>query len=314
MPTHYQDLAGLLAHARGQAGVVSLAELRAYGFSTHAVSRRVASGTWSRIGNAIVIPAASAALPRTPASASDRQLAWAMQITFGPAAIVSGALAMRFAGWHLPTESCVVAMPRKPTATLGGVSVIRRPVTTVVRRPDGLRIAPAKEAFVDTLITEPAHSRHGLIDAALQQRLVTPESFRRWIEPRVGRGHKGAGILRGALARMSTGSRSEAEQRMSTLLARSRTGPWLPNHPVHDQRGRVIAEIDFADVVLRIAIEVDGRAHHSDRRAFERDRARQNDVMLQGWLVLRFTWEQITGDPAGVIATIHGAVRQRSAA
>jgi very-short-patch-repair endonuclease len=58
---------------------------------------------------------------------------------------------------------------------------------------------------------------------------------------------------------------------------------------------------------------VDGRAYHSDRRAFERDRLRQNHLVLQGWLILRFTWEQITQRPQEVIAAVLAAVAQRAA-
>ncbi|MEK9809938.1 MAG: DUF559 domain-containing protein, partial [Candidatus Nanopelagicales bacterium] len=89
-------------------------------------------------------------------------------------------------------------------------------------------------------------------------------------------------------------------------------GTWTANHPVVDKSGRVVAEIDFAHVDLGIAIEVDGRAFHSDQRSFERDRARQNDLVLRGWLVLRFTWEQITTRPEWVTAEICKAVARRS--
>lgn len=333
---HHQDLAGLLAHARAQAGVVSLADLRGFGFTTHAVGRRVECGTWLRVGNAIVIPAAIAPAAALPTSAAivpapgstiparshpsgqvnlvDHQLAWVHQINFGPTATVSGALALRFARWLLPTRALIVVTPDKTHASLPGVHLMRRASTAVVRRPDGLRIASSRDAFMDALLVEPAASRRNLIDGALQQRLVTADSFHQWIQPRLGPGHKGARILRESLERMRTGSRSEAEQRMAALLARSGTGTWVPNHPIRGERGRILAEIDFAHLELRIAIEVDGRAHHSDHSSFERDRARQNDLTLQGWLVLRFTWEQITGDPEWVIATIRAAVRQRAAA
>jgi very-short-patch-repair endonuclease len=100
---------------------------------------------------------------------------------------------------------------------------------------------------------------------------------------------------------------------MGALLDRSGTGPWVRNHPVRDASNRMIAEIDFAHLGLRIAIEVDGRAHHTGRTAFERDRERQNILMLQGWLVLRFTWEQITQRPHEVLAAARAAVAQRVA-
>jgi len=96
---------------------------------------------------------------------------------------------------------------------------------------------------------------------------------------------------------------------MGALLRRS-GGSWTANYAIRDRAGGVIAEIDFADVELRIAIEVDGRAFHSDRRSFERDRTRQNILALDGWLILRFTWERLSNEPQGVIKEVEVARRQ----
>ena len=98
---------------------------------------------------------------------------------------------------------------------------------------------------------------------------------------------------------------------MGALLRRSR-GNWIANYAVRDEHGRVLAEIDFADPHLMIAVEVDGRAFHSDRRSFERDRKRQNMLTLRGWTVLRFTWERIVSDPAGVMAEVTAATSARA--
>jgi very-short-patch-repair endonuclease len=98
---------------------------------------------------------------------------------------------------------------------------------------------------------------------------------------------------------------------MGALLERTR-GNWIANYAVRDEHGRVLAEIDFADPHLMIAVEVDGRAFHSDRRSFERDRKRQNMLTLRGWTVLRFTWERIVSDPAGVMAEVLAATSARA--
>jgi len=98
---------------------------------------------------------------------------------------------------------------------------------------------------------------------------------------------------------------------MGALLRRTR-GNWIANYAVRDEHGRVLAEIDFADPHLMIAVEVDGRAFHSDRRSFERDRKRQNMLTLRGWTVLRFTWERIVSDPAGVMAEVLAATSARA--
>ena len=48
--------------------------------------------------------------------------------------------------------------------------------------------------------------------------------------------------------------------------------------------------LDVAFKRERVAVEVDGWAYHSTSSAFENDRARQNALVVDGWLVLRFTW------------------------
>jgi very-short-patch-repair endonuclease len=53
-----------------------------------------------------------------------------------------------------------------------------------------------------------------------------------------------------------------------------------------------------------IAVEVDGYGEHSKRDTFQRDRTKQNDLIAAGWMVLRFTWTDLTDHPDDVIATI----------
>jgi very-short-patch-repair endonuclease len=41
-----------------------------------------------------------------------------------------------------------------------------------------------------------------------------------------------------------------------------------------------------------------------DRRAFERDRERDNQLRAMGWTVLRFTWAVVRYDPASMVELI----------
>lgn len=296
-----------LAAARG--GVVSLADLQSCGFSGSAVRRRITDGYWHRIGGAVVL-----APPRSdPRPWNDLALAWTLQWTYGVHARISGTLALRRAKWQVPSPAHIVVMTDKPHTTLAGVTVLRRSVPGDAPPEDGPRYVSARAALVDCLTVLPAPAATELLDTALQNRYVRPTTLAEDIEARLGRGRRNASGLRRLMARALSGSRSEAEQRMARLLQRSGTGPWVANHPLHDADGRVVAELDFAQVGLRIAIEVDGRAFHSDRRSFERDRWRQNALIIDGWLVLRFTWEQITERPGEVIAIIRAAIAQRAA-
>jgi very-short-patch-repair endonuclease len=48
-----------------------------------------------------------------------------------------------------------------------------------------------------------------------------------------------------------------------------------------------------------VLVEIDGWAYHRDLRAFVRDTARQNALVLAGWVVIRTTWYELTEDPSG---------------
>lgn len=66
--------------------------------------------------------------------------------------------------------------------------------------------------------------------------------------------------------------------------------------------------VDIAIVARRVAVEVDGYRHHGRFKAdFQRDRTRQNLLVLHGWRVLRFTAADIRGDLVGVLGTLRTA-------
>ena len=71
-----------------------------------------------------------------------------------------------------------------------------------------------------------------------------------------------------------------------------------PNHPFDAY------EPDAAWPDLKLAVELDGRAAHSTPRAFERDRRKQNALVLEGWTVLRFTYNQIMNHAGRVAAEL----------
>ena len=51
-------------------------------------------------------------------------------------------------------------------------------------------------------------------------------------------------------------------------------------------------------------IEVDGYQTHGHYQAFQRDRAKANRLVSAGFVVLRFTWHQLTQRPMQVVAEI----------
>lgn len=73
--------------------------------------------------------------------------------------------------------------------------------------------------------------------------------------------------------------------------------PWSPRH-----------RFDLAYPNHKLAIEWDSRRWHSQLDAFESDRRRDQDAVLNGWRVLRFTWSDVTGRPQGVATAVRRAL------
>ncbi len=68
------------------------------------------------------------------------------------------------------------------------------------------------------------------------------------------------------------------------------------------------ARLDFAYPDKLLFIETDGWDPHRSRRAFVRDRRRENQVVLLGWKPLRFTWPDVVNRPGQVAAEVAAAL------
>ena len=78
--------------------------------------------------------------------------------------------------------------------------------------------------------------------------------------------------------------------------------------------GGARARVDLGHRSARIALEAEGYEFHGSASAFAADCRRYDDLVTAGWLVLRFTYQQVLGDPRWVIGTVRSAVAQRFAA
>lgn len=77
------------------------------------------------------------------------------------------------------------------------------------------------------------------------------------------------------------------------------------------EHGRFVARVDLADERLRIVIEADSFEFHGSRKDLDRDCRRYNALVVAGWLVLRFTWEQVMFEPGLVASTVRSLVDLR---
>lgn len=99
---------------------------------------------------------------------------------------------------------------------------------------------------------------------------------------------------------------SDFELLVLGLLAEAGLPTPVLHHRVMDG-DRFVAEVDLAYPRWKIAIELDG-AVHLQRAVRERDLPRQNDLVLEGWVVLRFTWRRFADHPEQVVNEIRAAI------
>jgi len=64
--------------------------------------------------------------------------------------------------------------------------------------------------------------------------------------------------------------------------------------------GRRVVRPDLVDRRLKLVVEADSFEHHGGRKALVLDCARYNNLVADGWTVLRFAWEQVMHRPAWV--------------
>ena len=96
--------------------------------------------------------------------------------------------------------------------------------------------------------------------------------------------------------------KNELESRFFALCATA--GLPLPAGQVWHGTRRV----DFSWPELRFVTELDGRAAHERTLAFQDDRARDRELKLAGFEVLRFTWSEVVATPAVVVADLRAFI------
>ena len=71
--------------------------------------------------------------------------------------------------------------------------------------------------------------------------------------------------------------------------------------------GGITYHPDLAEPFAGIAIEANSWAHHATKADHDADCVRYNALVIGGWVVLRFTWEQVMFSPVEVVATMRAA-------
>jgi len=287
------DVEGVL---RQQSGVISRGQAMAAGLSAQQVDRRVATGRWEVLHPGVYLACEH---ELTTAATIRSASLWA-----GDGATITGLAAAWWHGlWTKPLSTVDVTIPRRRRVRqLAGIRVRRRDLDW----SDRVEIRqlwvtePALTALEAAVTLGPPGAE--LLDHALRRQVRFETAHRAQSRNLGRRGSPAAGALLSVAADQVA---SHAERLIVRMLRDAGIGGWQLGYWIGGH------EVDVAFPGLRIAIEVDGWAWHVDVERFRRDRRKQNALEVAGWMVLRFTWHDLTQRREAVIAEITAAIARR---
>lgn len=288
--------------ARQQAGAFTRSQARDSGLSDDQIDRRLATGRWTPLFPqaplGVFIEAA------TPPTRHTR--VWGCLLVAGPRAALGDETAAWLWGWCEDPPLVRLVLPPEVRRRVPHPGRARRaplPQGNVVRC-HGFPATSQPRTIADCLRFLPRGRAADILDRSQQRRGPSLLSIAAALPVR----GPGSAQARSLLA-AADGTRFEAERRCARLLRKAGFTGWAANHPV--RLGSEQFVLDFAFAGLKVAVEVDGFAYHSNVDRFQRDRRRQNALVRAGWIVLRFTWHDIVERPDAVVAEIHAVIASR---
>jgi hypothetical protein len=297
------DLRALEPFARGQLGLVTLRQLRQHSLLSRAAWYRALASD-----RLIEVVPGVARLPGAPDTRDLRILA--RVLAAGDGALASHRSAAALYGVNLRGEGPVdVVVADRRRLVIPGTTV-HRPLDVAglgTVRHVGIPVTDPLRTLVDLGAVAPAAVPDALAHLAVVARL-TRRALAATLDRHSQSGRPGVVALRRALAEwpLDRPPDSVLEPAMAALCARY--GLPLPAFHAHICG----FEVDFAWWTGQLIAECDGWEYHGrDARGFARDRERDPVLIANGWVVVRFSWEQVTRRPAWTAARLRDALAVR---
>jgi very-short-patch-repair endonuclease len=172
---------------------------------------------------------------------------------------------------------------------------------------EGIPCTRPVRTFVDLGVVLRPDELETVLNEGLRRNLLSVPAIGRRLEE-LGPLRPGTSVVQAVLDRQVRHRRapeSVLETRFLQLLRSA--GVPEPTPQVEISMNGSTARVDFAYPELQLAIELDGAAYHSSKRASCRDRIRENQLVALGWRVLRFTWDDVVDHPDAVLRCVQGA-------
>ena len=298
----------LAAIAARQFGLFTRHQAIRLGYSPDDIGRRLRRCVWIRVHRSVY------RLHGVPESIDQRYLA--ATLYGGRGSLLAG----EAAGYKWRLAACravppLIITPRKLADRSVSALRVREPLPAIDQdQIDTIPVTSATRTLVDLSATVSPRRLQHAFDSALHRRLTTPDRVALRLEDLNRRGRRGAGTLQRMV--------DEALCKPTPHSGLERTFLWLLDAAGYPEPARQFpvdigwerpVHIDFAYPELLIGIETDGYEPHSSRGQWEQDRRRDAALALMGWLIIRFTRDDILRRQDYVLATLAEALRVRAA-
>lgn len=294
-PTARADEA-IAALAARQWGVVSRGQLLAAGLSRKAVAGRVRGGRLIPLHPGVYAVGHRALRP------DGHWLAAALAV--GPGAALSHRDAAGLHGLRPADHRLIDVTTTRDRRAVRGIRIHRtrmldaQDVTTV----SGISVTTVARTLVDLAGVVPRDHLARAIQRAEQQRtfdLPQVEAALARTTGRTGLGHK---ALKAAIQEHAALGLSATDSSLEDAFLRLLRDHGLPSPRVNALVEGFRVDAHWPD--RRLIVELDGWAHHHDRRAFQRDRERDATLTAAGHRVVRFTHHDVMRRPDRVTCTL----------
>ena len=291
-----------MALAGGQHGAISRRQALQEGMSARAIEHRLTTGAW--------VPVFRGAYRLAGSECTVEQKIMAGVLAAGSGAVASHRAAATLFGMPGVPRWVEVTVPRPREVAVKGIIahrtrlLVREDVSTVRRIP----VTTAGRTIADLASSYSKAKLGPMLDYSIANRLVT----RAELEARAS-GRKHDNILRELLDERPATARPMGSEFEACLFRGLREAglplPVAQYRVLMDDGSEIFLDFAYPDVML--AIEADSYLWHASLADWQRDRARNNELVVLGWSILPLTYDLVVHNRAEAARQVRGARASR---
>ena len=290
----------VLRRMKRQHGIVSRGQALADGLTESQINYRLRTGKW--------VTEARGVYRHTAVSPTALSRLLAVCLAHNALASHRSAAAL-FGVDGYTLDRVEIVVPPGRSLAVAGVTVHESTQMKLARRTErrGVPCTGLSRTVLDLAAVVSRKRLDRTIDAVLRDRQLRPSDLYGVLASHARRGRAGCGALRASLeARLGDDAvpLSEWSRMVQDLLVEAGLGPPRLEYRICRADGSLIAQVDLAYPRHRLAIELDSVQYHLNRESFVSDPRRRNRLMVAGWNVLTFTWDDYINRPGDLCATV----------